>query len=105
MSKILRIDVLRARVVGQIDLDGAKHDVRPMTFAAHALLASAEDKNSIAAMREAVHLVVPTLTGEQLDALDADIGKAILTLAGAGIEAVEQAFPNAVSPESPTSPG
>lgn len=104
-KKILRIDVLRSRIVGEIEIDGASHNVKPMTFAAHQTLEGADDRSSIAAMRDAVRLVVPTLSDEQLASLDADIGKAILTLAGAGIEAVEALFPNAVSPEGPTSPG
>src|ERR1043166_1318801 len=47
--------------------------------------------------------LVPTATSEQIDDLSLTQVDALLTLAGAGIQAVEDRYPNAVSPAASTS--
>lgn len=99
--KVLYLDELRNRVAGQFDLDGKKHDVLQIDFETHQrLTASDGTADSLAAIRESVRKVAPTLTEEQLLGMNLDMAQAVLTLSGAGIAAVEVMFPNAVRPES-----
>lgn len=110
-KKILRIKNLRDIVAGEVEVerpDGSveKHNVLQMDFDAHQALAAAEGSaESITVLREIVQKVVPTLAAETVGTFNPDTAQAILTLSGAGIDAVEKLFPNAVSPEPPTSPG
>ena len=104
-KKVLKLNALRNPVAGQIELaDGSVHDVLTMDFGTHHSLESADAKDSVSAVREAVRKVVPSLTDQEVDALQIEEGQAIMTLSGAGIEAVEKMFPNAVRPEGQTSP-
>jgi hypothetical protein len=106
-KKILRVAEIQAEVVGQMESHtGAVHDVRPLTFDTYQRLTAADaTANSLLELRACVEAVVPTLTTEEVGQLTAASAQAILTLAGAGIEAVEAMFPNAVRPETPsTSP-
>ena len=105
--KILRIAEIQSSVVGQMEWPvGTIHDVRPLTFDTHQRLQHAESSaDSLSELRACVAEVVPTMATEDLGRLAATSAQAILMLAGAGIEAVEKMFPNAVRPETPsTSP-
>lgn len=107
MPKILRLTDLQAKIVGQVEgPTGVVHDVRPLTFDTHQRLATAEgSENSMTELQACVRAVVPTMTPEEIGQLTTESAQAILMLAGAGIEAVERMFPNAVRPETPsTSP-
>lgn len=107
MPKILRVAEIQATVVGRVEgPTGVLHDVLPLTFDTHQRLAAAEGSaNSLAELRACVESVVPTMSAAEVGGLTAQSAEAILMLAGAGIEAVEKMFPNAVRPETPpTSP-
>lgn len=107
MAKILRVAEIQAASVGQVEgPTGVVHDVRPLTFDTHQRLAAAEGAaNSLAELRACVEAVVPTMSAAEVGGLTSASAEAILMLAGAGIEAVEKMFPNAMRPETPpTSP-
>lgn len=103
--KKVRLDAIRAPVLGVVVFEGTDHEVRQMNFETHHLLESVRESGDVAGLRQAVASVVPTLTAEQVGRLNFDQAEAILSIAGGNIAKVEQLFPNAVSPETPTSPG
>lgn len=105
-DKVLRLDQLRNKVAGQLEVEGKSHDVLQMDFATHHDFAAAAEGSAdgVEALRTTVQKVVPTLDAETIDRLNMDQAQAIIAFSGAGIEAVERLFPNAVRPESETSP-
>lgn len=106
-TKILRIAEIQAALAGQVEgPTGTIHDVRPLTFDTHQRLTAADGSgDSVAELRACVEAVVPTMTAAEVGGLTSASAQAILMLAGAGIEAVEKMFPNAVRPAtSSTSP-
>jgi hypothetical protein len=104
-KNVLRIEELRNRVAGQMEVAGELHDVLQMDFETHHDLNVADGTaNGIDALRVAVQKVVPSLAAETVARFNLDQAQAILTLSGAGITGVERMFPNAIGPESSTSP-
>ena len=99
--KVLRLADVQNAVAGPlVTAKGVRHDVRQLDFDAHQALQQADDATGIDVLRSAVGRVVPTMTPEEIGALTVASAQAILMLAGAGIAAVEGAFPNAVGPET-----
>lgn len=106
MSKIVSISTARKRVMGQIEVDGVKHDVMQLDFGTNQMLTDAEGTAAyLPAVRSAIRVVCPSLSQETVDAMGIEDGSKIVLFAGAGAKAVEAMFPNADSPETPTSPG
>lgn len=85
--------------------DGTRHEVFPTRGESYQALRTAKKDQAVAAFYDAVQKCVPSATPEQVLSLDLDQVNALLGLAGSGIEAVEQLYPNAVSPAASTSPG
>lgn len=108
-KKILRVDELLNDVVGHLDMGGTVHQVLQPSLEAQQVMVALENAaspNDIDRIRQAVKEVVPSLTDEQIGKLNSKAAVAILHVSAGNISAVEEAFPNAVSPETaPISPG
>lgn len=100
----LRFESVRRRVAGEIEIDGCIHPVLQMDVATQETLEKPDPGDGLKVAREAVRKLVPSITNEDLGVLYFDDLEKILMLAGAGLEAVEKAFPNASGPEGQTSP-
>lgn len=106
-GKVLDLRALQNQIAGKIELNEGVHDVRKFT-ADQYQLAIKPALDPAENVERAVRLVlecVPTLAEAQVRKFDAAMLTAICTLASQGVAAVEQMFPNAASPEPPTSPG
>lgn len=101
-KKVVRLAPLRDLVAGQIeDNSGKVHDVRQLDFDENQRLAEADGTaNGITAIRNAVKRVVPTMSDAEIGTLTTDQAQVILTLAGAGMQAVEKLFPNVLGSET-----
>lgn len=109
-KKILRLDLIESPIAGTLELaNGDRHDVLQPTVRQQQVIIALENAPTGANLLEmhgVVRALVPTLSDEQFGALSNEKMQAIVTLASANIDAVEQLFPLAVSPETtPTSPG
>lgn len=106
-KKVFDLRARRNPVAGQIRItdDERLHDVLKLNGLQYQRLEAIQDTDPATLLYELAHECVPSLTREEVLALDRDLVGAILVLAGQGIAAVEQLFPNAESPEPPTSPG
>jgi hypothetical protein len=105
-KKVIAISTARKKVMGQIDVDGVLTDVHQLDFGTMQMLEAAEaTSNYLSAVRDAVVALCPSLSAEQVSNMGLDDGRMIVLYAGGGVRAVEAMFPNAVSPETPTSPG
>lgn len=106
-NRIFDLDALRRRVAGRIRIAGTEYDVLQLTGATVQSLRRTDDpagafERALAASRRCA----PDVPADAMTDLNVDQIMAIVTMAGAGIAAVEVMFPNVNSPEqAPTSPG
>jgi hypothetical protein len=103
--KVLSISSLRQPVAGIVEIDGERYPVRKYTGLQYQRAAALSPASPVTELYGLVQEVVPALPAPALLALDREQVEAILLLANQGIAAVERLFPNALSPEPPTSPG
>lgn len=107
-TKVFDIDRLRNRLAGRIKVDGVEHDVLQVKGGTYQSLRAAAPGEAMERVYRAVAEVCPSLTAEQVSALNLDQANAIIGIAGLGVEAVEKLYPNEESPAAAavsTSPG
>lgn len=97
VKKKLRIAELCNSVAGTMeDLAGQDHNVLQLDLETQQAIEQGD--GSMETVRAAVKKAVPTLPDGEIGKYTFDQLQAILMMAGAGIDAVEKAFPNAVRP-------
>lgn len=109
-DKALDLRGLKNQIAGTIQLDDEHtHVVLKLNGEQYQLLTleGADEATAVAHVYQVAGECVPSLGLAGAKQLHKDVIKAIITLAGQGIEAVEALFPNVKSPESgnSTSPG
>lgn len=102
--KIVSISTTRRRVVASVEIDAKLYDVHAIVANDHAELKVAEDAGDVPGMVAIARRLVPEAPEEAFGRMEQEQLQQILILAGTGIEAVEKMFPNAVRPETSTSP-
>lgn len=109
-GKILSLTALQEEIAGVVELYGVRHNVRAISSGQQQRIVRFQ-KNPDAegyldlAMEICCEVLDPPLPREAVEKWSAKARDAVVALASRGIEAVEEAFPNAVSPEPSTSPG
>lgn len=106
-GKVIDLRTLQNAIAGKIELNEGVHDVRKFTAEQYqlAIRPAVDPDENIERTVQLVLGCVPTLEEAQVRKFDAAVLTAIVTLASQGVDAVEKLFPNAESPEPPTSPG
>lgn len=105
-GKVLDLRQLRNRVAGKVCIDdGDAHDVFKMNGVQYQKLSVMQPEDPATLLYELAAELVPTADREVLWRCDKDEIRGILAMASQGIEAAKSLFPNAESPEPPTSPG
>lgn len=106
-KKVLSITSLRDPVAGQVEIDGVEYDVLKFNRDQYAVINSWDNETPVTESYALVAVIVPTMPDTVLGKLNKPEVRAILAMAGSGIEAVEALFPNAISPATTasTSPG
>jgi hypothetical protein len=108
--KTLNLNALDTACHTVIGTDGKTHRVRQVTGRVANLIAKAEDEEGLAKMTlyyDAVALLVPTLTRDEVDDLTVQQCVSIVTMAGTEVDAVNEAAaaPNVSSPTPEATPG
>lgn len=98
---IVSISTAKAKVVGEMEIDGTLYKVYQLNFDQNERVNTADLTLIHSVLRE----LIPDLPAEKLGKIGIDDAKVIIAYAGAGMKLVEAMFPNAVKPEGPTSAG
>lgn len=109
-KKVIDLRSLQSAIAGKVELAQGVFDVRKLDVGQYqTAMAIDHQGDPRAALEASVQLVVeimPDLPETQVRKLPPEVLSAVIALATQGVEAVEELFPNAASPEtSSTSPG
>lgn len=107
-GKVIDLRAIQNPIAGKVQLSDGVHEVRKFNAEQYQLAMRLTGADPEAILDLSVKLVaesMPTVPIAQVQKFGPELLTTLITLASQGVEAVEAAFPNAGSPEPPTSPG
>jgi len=106
-GKVIDLRSLQNAIAGKVELNDGVHDVRKLTAEQYQIVLGNQEADEATQLALSIDMAAEC-TGIPIEAIrkfPPDAIRGIVTLAGAGVAAVEKLFPNGNSPEASTSPG